>query len=101
MSWLQRKNGLFALKLYVWFYYRISRLQRPRNENWDAHYSLRARSMATNASISQEEFTRHLGTCVFLACVVCPPKLIKGFACAVRYTHMYHACIFTHYVAYS
>ena len=50
-------------------------------------------SMATNTSISQGEFTRNLGTCVFLASVVRPPQLLKGFARAVRYTHMNLPCI--------
>ena len=56
------------------------------------YYSLHARSMATNASISQGEFTRALGMCVFLASV-CPPQLLKGFACVVRYAHVYLASI--------
>ena len=30
---------------------------------------------------------------VFLAGVARPPQLLKGFECAVRYTHMYLACI--------
>ena len=55
----------------------------------------RARSMATYASISQGEFTRDLGTSVFLASVAHPFQLLKGFTCAVRYTHMYLACILT------
>ena len=42
-----------TLKLHLLFSNRFLRLQTPRNENWHAHYSLRARSMATNASISQ------------------------------------------------
>ena len=35
------------------FYNRISRLQRPRNENWHAFFSFCARSMATNPYLSQ------------------------------------------------
>ena len=42
-----------TLKLDLRFYNRILRLQTLHNENWHAHYSLRASSMATNASISQ------------------------------------------------
>ena len=42
-------------------YNRISRLQRPHNENWHVHYCMRARGMATNASISQGVCTRGLG----------------------------------------
>ena len=42
-----------TLKVHLRFYNRILRLQTPRNENWHADYSLRARSMATNAYISQ------------------------------------------------
>ena len=41
-----------TLKLHVRFYNRISRLQRPRNENWHAHYSLHARRVAINAFMS-------------------------------------------------
>ena len=40
-------------KPHLRFYNRFLRLQTPRNKNWHAHYTLRARSMATNASISQ------------------------------------------------
>ena len=40
-----------TLKLHMRFYNRILRLQRPPNENWHAHYSLRACSMATKASM--------------------------------------------------
>ena len=68
-------------------------LQRPRNENWHANYSRHARSMATNASVSQGGFMRDFGTCIFLANIARPPQLLKGFACAVRYTHMYLTCI--------
>ena len=42
-----------TLKLQLRFYNRILRLQTPCNGNWHANYSLRAHSMATNASISQ------------------------------------------------
>ena len=78
-----------TLKLYMQLYNRISRSQTPRNENSNANYSLHARSLATNASISQGEFTRDLSTYVFLASVAHPPQLLKEFACAVRYTHVY------------
>ena len=40
------------LKLHVRFYNRISKLQGPCNKNWHAHYSLRARSIAINASMA-------------------------------------------------
>ena len=50
-----------------------------------ANYSLHD---SYNVSISQEDFTRDLGTCVFLANVTRPPQLLKGFARAVRYTHV-------------
>ena len=42
-----------TLKLHVRFYNRILKLQTPCNENSHAHYSMRARSVVTNASISQ------------------------------------------------
>ena len=80
-SWLQRKkiaNLQVTLKLHMQFYNRISSLQRSPNKNWHAHYSLHTRSMATNASMSQGEFTRDLGMCVFLASVAGLPQLLKG-----------------------
>ena len=42
-----------TLKPHLQFYNRFLRLQGPHNEQWHAHYTLCARSMATNASISQ------------------------------------------------
>ena len=42
-----------TLKVHLQFYDRISRSHRPCNENWHAHYSLRARSMSTNTSMPQ------------------------------------------------
>ena len=63
-------------------------LQTPRNENWHAHYSLRARSMAINASMSQGQLTRDFGTGA--------PYLLVLFARAVRYTHKYLASTLTH-----
>ena len=82
-----------TLKLYMRFYNKISRSQRPRNENWYAHYSLRAQNMATNASMPQGECTRDLGMCIFLASVIGSPHLLTLFARVVSYTHMYLACI--------
>ena len=42
-----------TLKVHLRFYNRISRSHKPCNENWHAHFFLRARSMAINASMSQ------------------------------------------------
>ena len=61
-----------TLKLHMQLYNRMLRLQRSHNEKWHAHCSLRAHSMATYASISQRQFTRDLGMCVFLASVARP-----------------------------
>ena len=77
-----------TLKLHMWLYNRISRLQKPHSKNWHAHYALCPCCMATNASKSHGEFTRDLSMCVFLASVACPPQLPIGSADAVRYTHM-------------
>ena len=94
-SWLQKKwaNLQGTLKVHLRFYNRISRLQRPRNENWYAHYSLHARSMSTNASMPRGLLTRDLHTCILLASVVGSPHLVTLFPRAVRYTHVYLACI--------
>ena len=56
------------------------RLLRLHNENWHAHYSLGAYSMATNEYVSQGEFTRGLDTCVLLASVASAPHSLTGFA---------------------
>ena len=61
------------------------RLQRPRNDNWKAHF-LCTHSMATNASVTQGKFTRGLGTCVFLANVAGAPHSLTGFV--VSYTYV-------------
>ena len=81
------------LKLHVRFYNRISMSQRPHNENWNAHYSLCAHSMATNASMSQRKYTRALCMCIFFASVASAPDLIAGFARDVSYTRVFLACI--------
>ena len=86
-SWLQRKKSADlqrTLKLHLRFYNRILRLQTPRIENWHANYSLRARSMARNASISQGELKRDLGMCILLTSVVGSPHLLTLFAHAIR-----------------
>ena len=62
-----------AQKLHMRFYNRISRSQRACNENWHAHYFLRAHSMATNVFLSQGKFTRGLGMCILLASVASAP----------------------------
>ena len=56
------------------FYNKMSRLQRPRNENCHAHYSLCARSMSTNSSMSQGKLTRGLCKCspfIYRVCTCC------------------------------
>ena len=70
-----------TLQLHVRFYNKISRWQRPHNENWRAHYSLRAHSMSTKASMSQGKFMRDLGMCTFLSSVVRAPHDFKCLAC--------------------
>ena len=77
------KNRQGTPKLHVQFCIRISRSQRPHNENWYVHYSLRACSMVTNAPMSQLKFMRGLGTCVLFASVAGSPHLFKEFACAI------------------
>ena len=72
-----------TLKLHMRFYNRISRLQRPRNEIWHAHYFLRVCSMANNASASQMKFMRGLGKCILLASVVSAPHDFKCLACTL------------------
>ena len=76
-------QGTLKLLTQVRFYNRISRSQRPHSENWHAHYSLRARSMATNASMSSMKIYERLGTCVHLASGSSAPHSHAGFACAV------------------
>ena len=39
------------------------------------------------------QFTKNSSTWFFLASVACPPQLLRGFAHAVRYTHVYLAYI--------
>ena len=56
------------------------------------HIILRARSMGTNASMSQGQYKRNLGTCILLASVVGSPHLVTEFACAVSYAHVYPLC---------
>ena len=72
-----------TLKLQVRFYNRILRLQTPHNENWHANYFLRARSMATNTSMSQGQLTRDLGTCILFTSVVGSSHLLTLFPCAL------------------
>ena len=62
-----------TLKLHMQFYNRISRLQRPRNKNWHAHYSLNALSMATNASISQGNLRETRASAFSLLVLHIPP----------------------------
>ena len=69
-----------TLKVHLRFYNRISRLQSPHNENWNAHYSLHACSMSTNASMPQGELKRDLGTCILLTSVVGSPHFLSLFA---------------------
>ena len=49
--------------------------------------------MATNASMSQGEFTRDLDTCILFASVVGFLHLLTLFAHVVSYTHLYLACV--------
>ena len=42
-----------TLKLHLRYYNRISRLQKPRNENWHAHFSLRESSMVINSVVGR------------------------------------------------
>ena len=61
----------------------MSRSEGPHNEKWYAHYSLHARSMVANASISEGKFTRDLGMFIFLACVTGTFHVFTGFARAL------------------
>ena len=71
---------------------KVLRLLWPFNENWNAHYSLHAHSMATNTYMSQRQFMRGLGTSVFLANVVSAPH---GFKCLRVCTYcMIHARVY-------
>ena len=51
-------NSQGMLKLHIQFYNVMLRLHRPHNDNWHAHYSLRAHSMPINTSVSREIYER-------------------------------------------
>ena len=77
-----------TLKLHLQFYNRISRLQRLCFES-GVHMFL---CMLAAWAQMHTYLKGKLDTCVFLASVACPPQLLKGFAHAEKYNHMYLAC---------